>query len=135
MVRQRVSDWSCDRDPEDNAFALLALGLVPEPLRTDEATAADILDGLREVLGESGRSAHWSLDAAKRGETPEWETRASCEELAEVVREALPRAREVGIECGDALDPDDVLYFFRREPDTLSLRASGWTFTSAAERA
>jgi len=55
--------------------------------------------------------------------------------LAAVVREALPRAKEVGIECGDALDPDDVLYFFQREPDTLSLRASGWTFMSAAERA
>lgn len=129
MVRERVSDWSCDRDPEDNAFALLALGLVPERLRSDDATATEILDAVREVLAEEARPAGWSLDA-QRGETPKWEKLASCEELAAVVREALPHAREVGIECGDALDPDDVLYFFQREPDALALRSSGWTFTS-----
>jgi hypothetical protein len=132
MVRQRVSDWSCDRDPEDNALALLALGLVPDRLRTDDATGAEILAALRDVLAQNAQPAHWVLDA-KRGEPPAWEQRASCEELAAVVREALPHGREVGIECGDALDPDDVLYFFQSEPDTLSLRANGWTFTSAAK--
>ena len=126
MLRERVGDWSCDRDPEDNAFALLALGLVPETLRT----VAEVLVALRELLADDARSAHWVLDA-KRGQPPQWETVASCEELAGVVREALERAREVGIECGDALDPDDVLYFFQREPDTLTLRSNGWTFTSA----
>ena len=134
MVRQRLSDWSCDRDPEDNAFALLALGLVPERLRSDSATDAEILGALRDVLAEEARPARWSLDA-KRGETPEWEKVASCEELAAVVRAALPGARDVEIECGDALDPDDVLYFFQREPDTLALRSSGWTFTPTGTEA
>ena len=134
MIRQRVIDWSCDRDPEDNAFALLALGLVPERLRREDAAAADIVAAVREVLAEEERPAHWVL-AAKRGDTPAWEMLVACEDLAGLVREVLSRPRVVEIECGDALDPDDVLYFFRREPDTLSLRASGWTFTSAAERA
>ena len=130
MVRQRVSDWSRDRDPVDNAFALLALGLVPERLRRDDATAGDILSALREVLAEEARPAHWVLDA-KQGDTPAWEMLVACEDLAGVVREVLSHPRVVQIECGNALDPDDVLYFFRREPDGEILRSNGWTFTSA----
>ena len=82
------------------------------------------------VLAEDARPAHWVLDA-KHGDTPAWEMLVACEDLAALVREGLSHPRVVQIECGNALDPDDVLYFFRREPDGEVLRSNGWTFTSA----
>ena len=128
MVRQRLIDWSGDRDPEDNAFALLALGLVPDRLRTAEAGAPEILAALREILAEEGRPVRWTLNAA-HGKAEGWEALVAVEDLAAVVREALPRGRVVQVECGDALDPEDVLDFFERETDCSLLRSNGWTFT------
>jgi hypothetical protein len=132
MVRTRLNSWSGDRHPEDNAFALLALGLVPARLRNPQATAPEILSALRECLAEEGQPARWLLNAA-HGKVEGWETIVPIEDLAAVVREALPNARNVHIECGDALDPEDVLDFFAREFDCSVLRANGWTFTAMCD--
>jgi hypothetical protein len=128
MVRERVSHWSRDRSPEDAALALLAIGLVPETLRSSESTEAQVLSAVREVLAVDGQPAHWRLNAA-HGHAEGWESVVAVEDLAKLVREALPHARAVHIECGDALDPEDVLDFFDKEPESAALRSNGWTFT------
>jgi hypothetical protein len=130
MVRQRFSHWSSNRGPEDAAFALLAIGLVPETLRTASASQQDVLAALREVLCTQGRPVRWRLNAA-HGRSEGWESVVAVDDLAAAVREALPCAEAVEIECGDALDPEDVLEFFTSEPESAALRAAGWTFAMA----
>ena len=127
MVRQRVNHWSSDRSPEDAGLALLALGLVPKQLRTAEATASQILAGLREVLASPERPAHWTLGAGHHS-AEGWESIVAVEDLAAAVREVLPEGRLVQIECDDPLDPADTLDFFEHECECAGLRANGWTF-------
>lgn len=129
MIRKRLNDWSGDRDPEDNAFGLLALGLVPEELRSPNSSAPEILSALRGILADDERPVHWLLNAA-HGRVEGWETIVPVDDLASVVRTALPRGRVVQIECREALDPEDVLDFFERECDCVALRRNGWTFTT-----
>jgi len=130
MVRQRFSHWSSNRSPEEAAFALLAIGLVPQALRTSSASAQEVLAALREVLCTQGRPVRWSLNVG-HGHSEGWESVVAVEDLAAAVREALPCAEAVEIECGDALDPEDVLEFFTSEPESASLRAAGWKFAMA----
>jgi len=130
MVRERVRRWSSHRSPEDAAFALVALGLVPEQLRTAEATAPDILSALHDLLAAGVEPARWVLNTP-HGSAAAWETAVAVEDLAAAVRDAVPHGRHVSIECGDALDPEDVLDFFERAHETAALRANGWTFATA----
>jgi len=129
MVRQRVSHWSRDRSPQDAAYALLGLGLVPLPLRRSDANPVDIVAGVRDALADDSKAVHWVLNTA-HGNSEGWETLTAIEDLATVVREALPHGRHVLIECGDALDPEDVLDFFEKEPESAELRSNGWTFAT-----
>ena len=129
MVRQRVSNWSRERSPQDAAYALLALGIVPLPLRRGEADPVEIVAAVRDRLADDTEPVCWVLNAA-RGNSEGWETLTAIEDLAAVIRNALPHGRHVFLECGDALDPEDVLDFFEREPESAELRSNGWTFAT-----